>query len=107
MGPKTSKLAATLVDIVILLRSENEEHWARYLSDCHALLLGSDYSGVEKLLSSYGGMGSFNDLVLGYSKTAAGLTPGARKLNDKLDLLRRKAYELAKDIQRSAQIGGN
>jgi hypothetical protein len=105
VGPKTSQLATTLADIVALLRSENEAHWSRFMNDCRARLVASDYSAVEKLLSSYEGMGSFNDLVLGYSQAAGGWEPGARKLNDELDLLRHKAYELAQDIRRNAVIG--
>ena len=107
MGPRTSQLAATLAEIVGLLRSEDERHWSQYINDCRSRLVASDYSGVDKLLSSYGGMGSFNDLVLGYSEAAGGWMPQAKELNAKLDLLRSKAYDLAQDIRRNSAVGNN
>ena len=107
MGPRTAQLSIALADIVALLRSENEQHWSQYIADCRNRLVASDYSGIEKLLSSYGGMGSFNDLVLGYSEAAGGWRPEARELNDKLNLLRSRAYELAQDIRRNSVIGSN
>ncbi|HKQ83812.1 MAG TPA: hypothetical protein VJS42_16585 [Steroidobacteraceae bacterium] len=94
-----------MADIVALLRADNEQHWSRYVDDCRNRMLAPDYSGVEKLLSSYGGMGSFNDVVIGYSESDKGWKANAKKLNENLNLLRTQAYELAQDIQRNHAIG--
>lgn len=66
-------------------------------------LLDSDYSGVEYLLSAYGGMGSLNDLILGQSQKGdiVEWTPSHVELNEKFSVLRNKAWELANVIKQS------
>ena len=88
-----------------MLRSDGERYWSEFIDDCRNRLLASDYSGVEMLLSSYGGMGSFNDVVVGYSEACQDWKPEARKLNEKLNSLRTRAFALAQDIQRNHVIG--
>jgi hypothetical protein len=66
----------------------------------------SDYSGIEYLLSAYGGMGSFNDLVLGQTLANGRFEwkRGHIELNDRLGALRSRAWELAQAIKRSHEI---
>jgi len=65
MGPKTQELVSVLEELTSLLESDGDSHWSNWMQKAKARLLNSDYSGVEYLLSAYGGMGSLNDLVLG------------------------------------------
>jgi hypothetical protein len=109
MGPNTSRLVEVLSDIVALLWSDAEQHWCGYIDDCRKRLLSSDYSGVEKLLGSYGGMGSFNDLVIGQSELNGKFAwkPQAQQNNDRLSELRTKAYELAREISHNHESQSN
>ena len=63
----------------------------------------SDLYGIEILLSTYGGMGSFNDLVVG-QKYQNGEFIGWKNESDEknkiLNLLREEAYDVAKEIKR-------
>ncbi|MFL1524684.1 DUF6966 domain-containing protein [Pseudomonas sp. O230] len=101
MGPKTEELIRILDQLATLLESDGDTHWRFWMSKARALLLGSDYSGIEYLLSAYGGMGSLNDLILGQSYNDGVLSwkPGYVELNEKLVELRNKAEQLANAIK--------
>lgn len=47
-----------------LLQRVGEEQWGGWLATVHAELGSLDAHGLTRLLSAYGGMGSFNDLVI-------------------------------------------
>ena len=106
MGKKTEELIKTLDELALLLESDGESHWKKWMLKAKNSLLKSDYSGIEYLLSAYGGMGSFNDLVIGQSIENGKFTwkPSYQENNDKLDYLRSKAYKLADDIKRNHEI---
>ncbi len=91
MGPNTAELITVLEEILSILERVKEQHWSLVIADSKMRIEKSDYSGIEKLLGCYGGMGSFNDLVLGSS---AGNTE-----NEELYNLRSKAWELAEAIK--------
>jgi hypothetical protein len=65
--------------------------------------MDSDYSGIEYLQSAYGGMGSFNDLILGQSDENGVLCwkPGHVELNERFDELRNEAAKLVELIKRT------
>ncbi|GFM86828.1 hypothetical protein PSCICO_22270 [Pseudomonas cichorii] len=67
MSTKTEELISVLDELIALLESDGEEHWSQWMRDARARLADSDLSGITKLRSAYGGMGSFNDLMLGQS----------------------------------------
>lgn len=108
MGPKTTQLIDVLEQIIQVLDSDGEKHWRKWMASARLRIINSDYSGVEYLLDAYGGMGSFNDLVIGQSMVGRGnLRAGVQEANDKLDTLRGKAYELAQYIKYHHAIGTN
>lgn len=103
MGTKTEDLIQILDELILLLRSDKETHWSDWMSRVKARLSASDFSGIELLLNAYGGMGSFNDLII-FQKIENGKfiwTDESKEKNDKLDLLRSKAWELATWLKRS------
>ena len=104
MGPKTEELTEVLEELIAVLDEDNEEQWSAWMSQARKWILASDFSGVEKVLQAYGGMGSLNDLVLGYHYVDGQLQQkkGRGKLNDKLVLLRERAWKLANEIKREA-----
>ena len=103
MTTKPDELLATLDELIRLLESDGEGHWSNWLRKSRARLLNSDYSGIEHLLSAYGGMGSFNDLVIcqSYENGEFKWKEGHVEKNNRLDELRGKAWELADHIRRT------
>ncbi|MFN3791725.1 DUF6966 domain-containing protein [Massilia sp.] len=106
MGPKTQELIHVLAELAGLLESDGEQHWRAWMLRAKARLENSDYSGIEYLLSAYGGMGSFNDFVAGQSTVAGQFAwkPGYKELNDEIDGLRTRAWSLAKYIKQDHVI---
>ena len=67
-----------------------------------------DFHGVRRLLDAYGGMGSFNDLYIGYRTSAEGTIeerPDFGQKNQQLESLRTRAYELAMELKREHSAG--
>lgn len=103
MGQRTEELIDVFDQLIKVLESNGEMHWSRWMQKVQAYLIDSDYYGVTYLLSAYGGMGSFNDLVLGQNPNlgAFAWAPGHVDINDNLQALRHRAAQLALEIQRS------
>ncbi|MHC8401677.1 DUF6966 domain-containing protein [Pseudomonas sp. MDT1-17] len=103
MGPKTEELICVLDQLATALESDGDARWSLWMRKARALLLDSDYSGITYLLSAYGGMGSFNDLILGqsYDDGVVSWKSGHVELNEKFDKLRNEAAQLADEIKRS------
>lgn len=103
MGPKTQELIGVLNELASILEGDGNAHWSGWIQNARTRLLNSDYSGIEYLLSAYGGMGSLNDVVLGqsYKEGVFAWKPEHIKLNEKFTALSSKAWELADAIKRS------
>ena len=99
---QVSALCATLRELVALLDDDGESHWQGWMATALAQLEANDLRGARHLRQAYGGMGSFNDLVIGQRMVdgAFAWTEGAQAANESLDRLRSHAYTLA-----SALIG--
>jgi len=103
MATKLDELLKTLDELIQLLESDEEEHWSKWMRQSRTRLLDSDYSGIEHLRSAYGGMGSFNDLVIGqsYENGESRWKEGHVERNNRLNELRSKTWELADHIRRN------
>lgn len=89
------ELITVLDRLVTLLREDRwSSHWLDWVEKSRREIANSDFHGIERLLGAYGGMGSFNDLVLSSSS------------DDELDRLRTRARELAILIRDNADISG-
>ena len=101
MGPKTKELIEVLEALITLLRENEENHWSNWMAQAKKMVASSDYSGIEKVLSAYGGMGSFNDLILGTYEESGSLhkSPQHDQINEQLSSLRTRAWELAEAIR--------
>jgi hypothetical protein len=62
---RVERLIATLDSLVGLLRASDQEFWADWIETAREQIQRRDPSGLDYLLSAYGGMGSLNDLYLG------------------------------------------
>lgn len=103
MGPKTEELICVLDQLAAMLESDGDTHWSLWMRKARARLMDSDYSGIEYLQSAYGGMGSFNDLILGQSDENGVLCwkPDHVELNERFDELRNEAAKLLELIKRT------
>jgi len=103
MGPNTEELIEVLEQLAVLLEGDGDVHWSQWMRRARALLVSSDYRGVEYLLLAYGGMGSFNDVVLGQGSVDGvwAWKPGYVELNEAFDSLRGQAASLAGAIRRA------
>lgn len=103
MGPKTEELICVLDQPAAMLESDGDTHWSLWMRKARARLMESDYFGIEYLQSAYGGMGSFNDLILGQSHDNGVLCwkPGHVELNERFDELRNEAAKLSDFIKRN------
>ncbi|WP_197693854.1 hypothetical protein [Vogesella sp. LIG4] len=92
-----------LDELASVLESDGNTYWSGWVLKVRARLLNSDYSGIELLLSAYGGMGSLNDVVLGQNNKDGVIEwkPEHTGLNERFTVLSSKAWELASAIKRS------
>lgn len=98
-GPETEKLIKVLDELVPLLRDLDHSHWSEWMAESARRLRRDDFSGVVHLLSAYGGMGSFNDIlpcILGRSRHAE---------TERAHSLRSEALDLAERIRRKVEAG--
>ena len=106
--PTAAELVETLEAIIEVLRADGDSHWTAWMERSRLDLEQRDYRGVEHLLNAYGGMGSFNDLVIGQRTHGESFAwaENAASANDTLDALRSRAYGLActlKQLHHGAQ----
>jgi hypothetical protein len=105
---KTTGELIKVIDEMIAITTWDNSDWMIWLTKCKTELESSDYHGIERLLGGYGGMGSFNDLVVGQSHDEKGTfkwRQGYKKKNSRLSHLRSKAYEIAQYIKHNHEIG--
>jgi hypothetical protein len=98
---KREQLLKTLSAAESLLSCHGEEHWASWLRRDVSLIRAGDGFGLEHLSSAFGGMGSFNDLILHQFNGHRIRDEETRPVNDRLDQLRSEIFELAEELRRS------
>ena len=99
MGNTTDNLIKLLSDCISLLKKYNSE-WANWFSVAKSSLEQSDFSGIRKILEAYGGMGSFNDMVLFDDKNNDQCVDD----NNLLSNYRTEIYKIAEEIKRDYEI---
>ena len=105
-GKKCKELISILDQIIQLLNDGRKTHWVERISEYQDRISDLDYYAIEDPLSDYVGMGSFNDLVLGYLGENGNNTwkDNANQLNEQLRTLQSRAFALATDINKNNQI---
>ena len=101
MNHTQSKLVDILSELVALLEADGNSHWSKWMSSAKERISKGDSWGIQKLLGAYGGMGSFNDLIVGQSMNNGKFEwkPNAEIQNDRLDALRSEAFDLAVELK--------
>ncbi len=104
MGPKTRILCDRLREVSELLRRVGENHWSEWLDDSLRRIENSDFSGIEHLRGAFGGMGSFNDLIIMPENGHVFSVDDCSAVNARLDELRSELYELTDFIRHNAEM---
>ena len=104
MGPKTSLLCARLEETILLLERADEIPWAVWLKESLRSIEKGDISGIEHLLAAYGGMGSFNDLLIHPANGHRGNDVERAEMNERLAILRSELYDLGEFIRHNSEI---
>ena len=101
MGPKTAELLQLLQDTIELLEQYGKD-WADWMQRSRRKIKAGDLSGVTWLLKAYGGMASFNDLVIHPLNGHDVKADEVSQVNERLQDLRHRMYELAVQVKREA-----
>lgn len=103
LDPRIGLLCVDLERLVDLLSGANAEHWADWFNKDLERIRKRDATGLTHLLSAYGGMGSFNDLLLD-QRNGHTVTDGSKAfMNDQLAQLRSSVFRLADGLRREIE----
>ncbi|HQR34935.1 MAG TPA: hypothetical protein PLK30_19520 [Blastocatellia bacterium] len=95
-------LIELLEEAIGFLERYQERVWSKRLRHCSDLIGQGDVSGLEKLLQSFGGWGTLNDLVLCPENNHVISEADTASANTKLEEYRRGIYRLASDLRRDS-----
>ena len=98
------KLLAALDQAVALLEQHSEQHWAAWLATDRARIAEGDRYALDNLLLAFGGMGSFNDLVLQRRDQKVPFDDAQLAANRRLREYRRTIWAAAKAMQRELNV---
>lgn len=100
LGPKTVRLIEVLDETVAFLEAQDESFGSSKLRRSRKLLEQEDFRGIQKLLSLFGGMGSFGDFMFSPVNGNAATQSEADRLNSQLGKLTNEIGDLAGEIHR-------
>ena len=95
-----AELCDVLRAIIRLLEEDDETHWRAWMMSSLTKLEANELRGARHLLGAYGGMGAFNDLIIGQrvEGDAFKWADGAQQSNDELTSQRGHAWYLADEL---------
>ncbi len=96
-------LSTKLNEAISLLENVEEKGWSEWLRENLNLITNRDFCGILRLLGGFGGMGSFNDLMIHPENGHKIQHNNIDKVNDCLDALRSELYRLAFRIKREVE----
>lgn len=99
-GDQVDLLLRTLDEAVVLLLSVRENDWAGHLLRARQLVSSRDAHGLQLIMSSLGGMGSFGDLLVHPLDGHDIELDDVDKVNAQLEALRTKLSQLAGGLMR-------
>jgi hypothetical protein len=105
-----AELITTLAELVRLLEDYGQAGWAHWMRAAKSQLEGFDAHGLDKIIAAHGGMGSFNDLVIGYRLVPDGgvqtvvWSDAGRAAAQRLEELRGKMFILAAKLNREIDL---
>jgi hypothetical protein len=100
---KVARLTKLIDEAENLLRKHGEETWADWLVEASSRIRSRDFSGIEHILSGFGGVGSFNDVYICPANHHLIKERHVIKVNDRLRVLSSGIYELTRKLQDEEQ----
>jgi hypothetical protein len=91
-------LCDVLNETAQLLRNHGESHWAAHAEEWLRLVTARDIRGVDLARSSFGGMGSFNDLIIHPMNGHEIQDSEVDRVNNRLQELQTSIYELTRGL---------
>ena len=95
-------LTKLLAEVVPFLEQYEVRGWSKWFRESAALLDRNHEAGIEKVLNGFGGMGSFNDLVICALNQHRIADADESAVNNQLDLYRTDIYQLATQARSNA-----
>ena len=100
---KIARLIKLIDETEHLLRKHGEETWADWLREGRSRIRNLDFSGIEHILSGFGGTSSFNDVYICPANHHVIKERHVGKVNDRLRALSSEIYEVARELQDEEQ----
>jgi len=100
---KIARLTKVIEEAEHLLRKHGEETWANWLAEGCSRIRDRDFTGIEHILSGFGGMGSFNDVYICSANHHAIKERDVVRVNERLRVLSSGIYELAHELHDEEQ----
>lgn len=96
-------LAADLDALIALLEHVDEQHWAGWFRAARAEIMNRDAHGLTRILRAYGGMGSFNDLLIHPQNGHTVRSAEVGQASEQLDALRVRIRDTAELLRKQSQ----
>ena len=96
---KIARLTKLIDEAEHLLRKHGEETWANWFAEGCSRIQDRDFSGIEHILSSFGGTGSFNDIYICPENHHVIKKRDVIRVNERLRALSSGIYESARELQ--------
>ena len=103
-GDRVDLLLQALDESAVLLQSFGEDAWAGHLQRVRRLVSSRDAHGLELIMSSLGGMGSFGDVLVHPSNGHDIELDDVARVNAQLKTLRTKLSQLAGGLMRELAV---
>ena len=100
---KIAKLTELIDKAEHLLRKHGEEPWANWLAKGGSGIRNRDFSGIEHILSGFGGTASLNDIYICPQNHHVIKDRDVIRVNERLRVLSSGIYELAREFQDEEQ----
>ncbi len=97
---KRLELVEVLAKTAQLLFKYNEKHWSVFLEESRGLVENRDFHGVERVFGSYGGMGSFNDILIHPINGHLLEESETSSVNKEFQLLKSDIWDRVRDLRR-------
>ena len=94
------ELLAALDEAILLLNEAREDFWMQWLERGRRQIADGDAHGLDHLLGAFGGMGSFNDLVLHPLNQHQGTPEALASANERMWELRGAIYQSCNRLKR-------
>ena len=100
---KIARLTKLIDEAEHLLRKHGEETWADWFAEGCSRIQDRDFGGIEHILSSFGGTGSFNDIYICPENHHVIKARDVIRVNERLRTLSSGICELARELKDEEQ----